>query len=351
MSSETLLLLIAVAVVGAVGFAAVGRGERDAIAGTSRGEGAPAGELAVAAPSGILAAQAGVAEAAAKVARAADDGAALAEHIPARGALLGEESTYWKLFKQGTLLFGGQRALLLQVADPAVAAGVSKFSSFRENPVGRLARTMDAMIAVTFGSPEQRAAMLKQLKRVHAKVRGTTADGAAYSAHDPALKFWIHATLVDTAIEVERRFSGKFTDADRARYYEESKALARAFEVPEEFIPADYRAFQKYMADRIASLRPSAESIELSKFLMRPEVRGVPKPALAPLAWVTRSLLPASLREAYGMKRLNFAERAAVRSIEVTARTAIPPLMDATLRIEPARNALNSLLERFSTRQ
>ena len=48
-------------------------------------------------------------------------------------------------------IFGGGRALLLEVAHPFVAAGVAEHSAYRTDPFGRLQRTLAAMQAITFG--------------------------------------------------------------------------------------------------------------------------------------------------------------------------------------------------------
>jgi uncharacterized protein (DUF2236 family) len=57
-------------------------------------------------------------------------------------------------------------------------------------------------------------------------VAGRRGDGAAYRALDPDLLLWVHATLVDTALVVYRRFFRPLSLADEARYYAEMKRLA-----------------------------------------------------------------------------------------------------------------------------
>jgi uncharacterized protein (DUF2236 family) len=75
---------------------------------------------------------------------------------PARGALFDRHSVSWRVVSRWPVLAGGPAALLLQVAHPSVAAGVDQFSSYAADPFGRLERTLNAMLAISFGSPERR---------------------------------------------------------------------------------------------------------------------------------------------------------------------------------------------------
>src|SRR5688572_18421392 len=138
-------------------------------------------------------------------------------------ALFGPETVTWRVNQEAVLLLGGPRALLLQLAEPAVAAGVAEHSGFEADPFGRLARTLEAMTVISFGTETQARSTLDRLAAVHSRVRGTLPGGVPYSAGDPELQWWVLATLVDTVLRVERRYLGRLDPAARARYYEESR--------------------------------------------------------------------------------------------------------------------------------
>src|SRR5437870_12130574 len=70
------------------------------------------------------------------------------------GSLHGPETVSWRVNQSAIVLLGGPRALLLQLAEPAVAAGVAEHSGFEADPFGRLARPLDAMTAISFGPPD-----------------------------------------------------------------------------------------------------------------------------------------------------------------------------------------------------
>ncbi len=66
--------------------------------------------------------------------------------------LFGPESVTWRVNREGVLLLGGGAAIIMQVAHPLVGAGVAEHSNYREDPWGRLYRTLDITTSIVFGS-------------------------------------------------------------------------------------------------------------------------------------------------------------------------------------------------------
>src|SRR5882757_8644985 len=57
-------------------------------------------------------------------------------------ALVSAQSVSWRIFKNPIALFvGGTAAVILELAEPSVRAGIWEYSSFRKNPLGRLQRS------------------------------------------------------------------------------------------------------------------------------------------------------------------------------------------------------------------
>src|SRR5262249_47768825 len=113
----------------------------------------------------------------------------------------------WRLHQEVVLLAAWGRALLLQLAHPLVAQGVLDHTGLRAERWGlllRLDRPVRAMLALTFGSAEEAEDAARAIRAVHKRVHGqlATAKGAlptrAYSAEDPLLLTWVHATLLDS---------------------------------------------------------------------------------------------------------------------------------------------------------
>ena len=119
------------------------------------------------------------------------------------------------------LLGAGPRALLLQIAHPAVAAGVADHSDFRTDPWRRLAGTLRSYLTIVYGTT---AAARAEIRRLNALHRGITGPG--YSARDPELSLWVHATLVESTIAVYDAWLEPLPTARRAAYYAETRRSA-----------------------------------------------------------------------------------------------------------------------------
>src|SRR5690242_3398354 len=110
-------------------------------------------------------------------------------------SLFRPDSVTWRINQEPALLLGGGRALLMQLAHPGVAAGVAEHSDFRRRPLDRLMRTLELTLALTFGTRAEALAAAQQINAVHQRIHGN-----GYSATDPRLLLWVHATLIDSAL-------------------------------------------------------------------------------------------------------------------------------------------------------
>ncbi|HVL91115.1 MAG TPA: oxygenase MpaB family protein, partial [Actinomycetota bacterium] len=117
----------------------------------------------------------------------------------------GPDSVSWQVHRETTVLFGGARALLMQAAHPLVIAGASATGFYERNPWARLMRTLHLTYAITFASKDEALAAAERINDVHRRVHGVDPiTGKHYDALDPELLLWVHAVLVDSALEFER---------------------------------------------------------------------------------------------------------------------------------------------------
>jgi uncharacterized protein (DUF2236 family) len=218
------------------------------------------------------------------------------------------------------LLLGGGRALLMQLAHPAVAAAVDEHSDFRHDAFGRLRRTLEVTTTRVFGTTAEAAAAAEALAAVHRRVRG---DG--YRADDPDLLLWVHATLVDTALRIHRRFLRPLTADDAALYYGQSMRLAEAFGVPLERQPPDLVAFAAYVRRMVGSLQVSPQARTVARSVLHHRVPLVVQPLAELGRQITVGLLPPPLRRQYGFS-WDPAREAALQAAGLAARTVLPRL-------------------------
>jgi uncharacterized protein (DUF2236 family) len=252
--------------------------------------------------------------------------------------MFGPDSEAWRLDREAMLLLGaGPRALLLQIAHPQVAAGVDEHSDFRTDPWRRLDGTLRSYLRIIYGSTAAARDEIRRLNALHRSIRGK-----GYSARDPALSLWVHATLVDSTIVVNREWAGPVTRDQAARFYEETKPIARAFGVPDALLPTDLEAFEAYVAEQLAPdgpVRVGPKARELAAAILHPPLPGVlARTGFHPrlydwTLWPSIGLLPASIRDGYGLA-WGPLERA-VAAWLVTAWRAWNPLLPPSFRQMP----------------
>ena len=261
--------------------------------------------------------------------------------------LFGPDSVTWRVNREGVLLVGGGTALILQLAHPLVAAGVAQHSNYREDPWGRLYRTLDLTTKIVFGSRETAAEASARIRHTHGRVRGRTTEsagafpaGTPYDARTPGLAMWVHATLVHTSLLIYQRYVGPLTIGEQRRYYEEQKLLGEQFGVPREHQPATYADFNDYFEEMLASDRiVVTEALrDVVDAVLRPDLPIVARPVLEALNLATVGHLPSALRDELGLpwgprrKRLLEASR-------VVLATALPVLPKLLREFPPARSA------------
>ena len=260
--------------------------------------------------------------------------------------LFGPTSVSWRINREALILAGGSCALLMQLAHPAVAAGVADHSDFRSDPLARLRRTLRATYAVVFGSTRRAERSIGRMNAIHAAVRGTVPEtGAAYRALDPSLLLWVHATLVDTALRVYERFVAPLSAVEAQAYHAEARLIAVRLGVPHETMPATLDELRAEMDRLIRSgevaVTPTARA--LAQAVLYP-TRFPPRPAWDLAHLVSLSVLRPEIRRGYGISWPAGRERGV--EILASASRRLLPLVPAPLREVPAARSAERRLRR-----
>jgi uncharacterized protein (DUF2236 family) len=162
-------------------------------------------------------------------------------------------------------------------------------------------------------------------------VRGCIGDaaGEAYSAHDPGLQRWVHATLLDSVPLVYELLVGPLTDGERDRYCLEAAHIEPLLGMPAGWLPRDSVQLDAYMREMLASERlvVTETSRALAHSLLYPPHWYVAWPAFRAMQLITIGSLPPSIRRAYGFDWRPRDARAFARwtALLRTSRRLIPP--------------------------
>lgn len=155
--------------------------------------------------------------------------------------LFGPGSEMWRINRERAVLLAGPAAAVLQVAHPQVARGVANHSKFREDSIGRLSRTLDAMYAVAFGTLSSVEAVRKEIGAVHAKVKGP-----GYSAFDPDAQLWVMATLIMGSVQIYQRFIAPLASSELDVFLAENARTCDVFGLNPDHLPQPWTAFESY---------------------------------------------------------------------------------------------------------
>jgi len=212
-------------------------------------------------------------------------------------ALVGADSVSWRVFKNAVaLLVGGIAAVILELAEPKVRAGVWDHTSFRKNPGNRLRRTGLAAMITVYGPRAEAEKMIANVRRMHERVRGTAENGEEYYANDPELLDWVQATAGFGFLQAYHRFVRPLTRADRDRYYGEGIGASALYGATS--IQGTEASLQAYFLSMEPRLGPSPVIHEFLDIMEQAEILpAILRPVQRLLIRAGVELVPQDLRE------------------------------------------------------
>lgn len=213
----------------------------------------------------------------------------------------GEPKSLADVAPEAVLLAGAGRAILLQLANPAVGHGVARHSSFAADPMKRFHGTLSYIYALSNGTPAQRKSVQRQVQRAHRPVKSAAgARSPAYDAADPELQLWVAATLYDSACQSHDALFPALSAADAESVYQSYAVLGTALGMPAELWPASRADFAVYWERQLGLLSVDATVRDVATELLAAKQAPGWVKALMPLArYLTVGMLPPAVREMY----------------------------------------------------
>src|SRR4051794_40144123 len=198
--------------------------------------------------------------------------------IPSRGGPV------WRAAGDIRLLSTSGYALLLQVAHPTVGAGVLEHSNFREDPWGRLLRTLDYVHGSIYGGPELAGEIGRRVRAMHQGIKGVKPNGEHYHALEPDAYAWVHATLASAFVNGHRLFGDPMTPAQAEAFWQEWLRLGRLIGVRPEDLPERWTGFREYFDGVVANELEDNETVHLVLETLDRPARP-PLPVVRPWLW------------------------------------------------------------------
>ena len=259
----------------------------------------------------------------------------------------GSGSTTWKIVSEAAITLGGSRAVLMQLAHPLVAIGVSEHSRYMSDPLGRTDDTFILGQKITFGSTRTVHEAARTINRLHTRVHGNLpmdvgayVKGTPYKARDPELLLWVHATLVDTILLLYPILIGPLSADEQEQYYQESKETARLLGLSPKDMPKTVLDLKRYVNEIVYSNRLAAtpQARQLVQQVLYPPVPAILRPLMHFNTCVTCALLPPPIREIYGLEWSSYQQWAV--DLSFMGMHTIIPRLPSSLRVLPITKRL-----------
>ncbi|MBJ7353378.1 MAG: DUF2236 domain-containing protein [Thermoleophilaceae bacterium] len=273
--------------------------------------------------------------------RLAEIDAQLDEH--ADWGLFGPESVTWKIHSHPITIVGGFRALMIQALHPLAMAGVTMYSDFKTDPLGRFRRTAQYVHHVVFSDTDSAHQAAARVRKVHDHVRGTDpVTGREFSANDPETLLWVHCAQTYSFLVARREFVGDLTEEEEERYLKEFVVAGELMGIPTAMIPSSRLEYREYFGSMLPHLCASKEAVETIAFVAKPDLRLVSVkdwPFAVNLKWAghaAATLMPRSLRQMSGLQKPGRGDWALRRWTAVNAKA-----MDRALGYDSIANTFD----------
>ena len=217
---------------------------------------------------------------------------------------------------------------------------MSQHSNFKQDPWGRLLRTLDYTTSVVYGGPDLAWDVGRRVREMHKRIKGVRPDGERYHALEPGPYAWVHATLAEAIVRAHNLFCRPaLRPAETDRFWEEWRRMGRLIGVRYEDLPETWPGLLAYFDRMVAEeLEDTGAAQDVLTSLINPTappLPGMPDWVWGVVSWpstragslATLGMLPPNLRDRLGVEWTPSRERRFRRMAAITrrARPLMPP--------------------------
>jgi uncharacterized protein (DUF2236 family) len=245
--------------------------------------------------------------------------------------LFGPGSVTWRIMAEPVIWVAGYRALYLQALHPRVMRATWQNTSFadRSQAWGRFVRTADFVRTRTYGSRAEVERAGRRVRRIHASLTGTDADGSTIRLDEPDLLLWVHCGEIASYADIARR-GIRLPAADLDAFVDEQRRSAAVVGIDPASAPASMAELDAYVDQVRPRLRAEAEARKALLASWNPPVPPAYLPlklAVPPLSALAFATLPRWARRLYGLPGSPLTDAAATAALVAVHQSAtrIPP--------------------------
>jgi len=244
--------------------------------------------------------------------------------------LFGAGSVTWRILGEPVMWVGGLRAMYLQALHPRTMRATWQNTAFARpgEAWGRFGRTVEFVRIRTYGSTDEVERAGRRVRKVHASMTGTDADGSVIRLDEPELLLWVHCGEISSYADIARRCGMRLSAADLDEFVNEQRRSAAVVGLD----PAQVPGSMAELDDYYAQLRPSIFACaEARQALVRSYVPDIPWPftglrlVVPPMNTLAFATLPRWARRMYGAPGIPVTD--------LSATVTLHALYQATTRI------------------
>lgn len=226
-------------------------------------------------------------------------------------APLGPESLTWRLFGDWRGLLQGPWAGSMQNMHPQLGAAVEDHSIFFSERIPRLFRSLYPIGGVVFDG-DRAPLTAAEVRDYHIGISGVDDQGRRYSALNPEVFYWAHATFFMGTILTAERFGDGLTEAQKRQLFDEHITWYRMYGVSMRPVPRTWEDFKAYWdrmcRDELENTIAARRVLDVSTMPKPPTAQWIPdllwsgvlKIAGPFMVWVTVGLYDEPVRDLMG---------------------------------------------------
>jgi uncharacterized protein (DUF2236 family) len=219
--------------------------------------------------------------------------------------LYGPGSVTWRVMSEPIMWMAGLRAMYLQALHPRTMRATWQNTAFARpgEAWGRFIRTLEFVTVRTYGPLAEVEKAGRRVRKVHASLTGTDADGSVIRLDEPELLTWVHCGEVSSYADVAGRCGMPVSTAQLDEFVAEQRRSAVVVGLDPADVPASMAELDAYYE----RMRPGLYACdEARQALRRSFVPDVPWPytglklVIPPLNVLAFASLPRWARRLYG---------------------------------------------------
>ncbi len=241
--------------------------------------------------------------------------------------LFGPGSVTWRIMGEPIIWVAGFRALYLQALHPRVMRGTWQNTSFARpgEAWGRFIRTSRFVGVRTYGTRAEVDRAARRVRKIHASLTGTDADGHRYRLDEPELLLWVHCGEISSYADIARRSAMGLSARDLDEFVDEQRRSAAVIGLDPAAAPASMAALDAYYEEVRPALYACTEAKQALRRSYHPDMPAELLPLrlmVPPLGTLAFATLPRWARRMYGTPGSPVTDLAATAALRVAHQSA-----------------------------